>query len=65
MFIGIARAWKKVKFKKLNIKEEREWLFMNLVASEEVAETEKRLREAQELVIKGWAMALEYNIHSA
>ena len=50
-----------MKFKELDIEEEKNWLFMNLVASPEIAETEERLREAQELVIKGWAMALEYN----
>jgi len=50
-----------MKYKELTIKEEREWFFMNLVASPEIAENEGRLREAQELVIKGTAMALEYN----
>ncbi len=48
-------------YKELNIKEEAEWIKVMLVASPEIEETEERLREAQELVIMGMAMALRYD----
>ncbi|MEK0345202.1 MAG: hypothetical protein QQN64_08180 [Nitrosopumilus sp.] len=47
-----------MKYKELTMKEEAEWIKIMLVASPEIAENEKRLREAQELVIFGTAMNL-------
>ena len=49
-----------MKYKELTIKEEAEWMKVMLVASPEIAENKERLREAQELTIKGFAMKLSY-----
>ena len=48
-------------FKELTMKEEGEWMMITLVALTEIAENEKRLREAQELILIGTAMNLGYD----
>ena len=48
------------KFKELTLKEEAEWIQIMLIASPEIAENAIRLREAQEFVNIGTAMALGF-----
>jgi len=47
-----------VKFKELSLKEEFKWMQVFLVASPDIAENAKRLRDAQKLTLIGYAMAL-------
>ena len=49
------------KNKKLTLNQVGQWLNVMIVGLPEIAENKKRLNEAQELIVKGTAMALGYD----